>query len=345
MVKISVIVPIYKVPLEYLRACFDSLLAQTLSECEFIVVSDGAPEAECSICEEYATKSPRFKYFKREHVGVSTTRNFGINHAQGEYFAFVDSDDRITKDFCSTIWEKLQKWNSDILLFEQTFDNKKNNFTNKLFNDDIAQISDIQYRSLLRHLYFPRRNDGPILIRTCCQIYRAAFIKENKLQFNPNLNYSEDQFFNLNAFLKTSKISYLANPIYIQTLRNNSLSSSYKPNYEKEVLFYLNEIHNIAETNPNLLNINLFYNRTIQCILYTLDKCIYRPDKNISINQRKTTFLSFLNNLYCKESLSYFEKNSFSFSERIACYLCKKKSFWTLLLISKKWHIQRIFEK
>lgn len=52
--KVSIIVPIYKVPLEYLRACLDSLAAQTVQECEFVVVSDGAPEAECSVCEEYA---------------------------------------------------------------------------------------------------------------------------------------------------------------------------------------------------------------------------------------------------------------------------------------------------
>ena len=342
MPKLSIIIPVYKVPQNYLRACFTSLLEQTMSESEFILVSDGAPKAECTICKEYAKKDSRFKFFQCEHAGVSATRNFGIEQAHGEYIAFVDSDDRITKDFCSIVWEKTQKWRSDILLFEQTFDNKKNNFTNNLFNNDINQISDIQYKSLLRRLYFPQRNDGSTLIRTCCQAYRTAFIKENHLQFNSYLNYSEDQFFNLNAFLKTSKISYLANPIYIQTLRNNSLSNSYKPNYEKEVLFYLNEIHNIAETHPNLINTNLFYNRTIQCILYTLDKCIFRPDKNISIKQRKSSFLSFFNNLYCKESLSYFEKKYFSISEKILCFLCKHRLFVPLLIISKKWHRNKI---
>lgn len=346
MLKLSIIIPVYKVPQKYLRECLNSLFTQTMPECEFIIVSDGAPKAEKSICEEYTKKDSRFKFFQREHAGVSVTRNYGIEQAQGEYIAFVDSDDRISKDFCSIICKKTQKWNSDILLFEQTFSKEKHIPTNNLFNKDIPRLSDIQYRSLLKRLYFPQRNDGSTLIRTCCQAYRTTFIKENHLQFNSRLNYSEDQFFNLNAFIKTYKISYFANhPIYIQTIRKNSLSNSYKPNYEKEVLFYLNEIHNIAETYPYFFNINLFYNRAIQCILYTLDKCIFRPDKKISIAERKSSFFSFLNNLYCKESLSYFEKKSFSNSERIACYLCKKKAFWTLFLVSKKWHIQRIFEK
>ena len=64
---ISVIVPVYKVPLDYLRVCLESLFAQTLQESEFIIISDGASEAECSICEEYARKDSRFKFFKNAY--------------------------------------------------------------------------------------------------------------------------------------------------------------------------------------------------------------------------------------------------------------------------------------
>ena len=69
-IKVSVIIPVYKVPLEYLRTCLDSLVAQTMHECEFIVVSDGAPEAECSICEEYVARDCRFKFFSASVNGV-----------------------------------------------------------------------------------------------------------------------------------------------------------------------------------------------------------------------------------------------------------------------------------
>ena len=115
----SIIIPVYKVPLEYLRACFDSLVAQTMQESEFIIVSDGAPEAECSVCEEFTKKDSRFKFYKCNHAGVSAARNFGINQVQGEYITFVDSDDKITPNFCSSIYNKAYKWDSDILLFEQ----------------------------------------------------------------------------------------------------------------------------------------------------------------------------------------------------------------------------------
>ena len=116
--KVSVIVPVYKVPLEYLRECLGSLAAQTLQESEFIIVSDGAPKEECSICDEYATKDIRFKFFKREHAGVSTTRNYGIAQALGEYITFVDADDWIDKSTLQEIYTFVKKNNSDILTMD-----------------------------------------------------------------------------------------------------------------------------------------------------------------------------------------------------------------------------------
>lgn len=345
MLYISIIVPVYKVPTKFLQASLESLAAQTMQECEFILVSDGAPKAECSICEEYANRDSRFKFFRREHAGVSATRNYGINQAKGEYITFVDSDDKITENFCEVIFKKAKEWNSDILLFDHISQNRNDINHYHLYEHDISEASSIQYKDMLTKLYFPTGNNGLILAGVCCKAYRQSFIKENHLQFQPELHYSEDQFFCLNAFFKTNKISYLANsPFYIQVCRYNSASQTYKVNYEKEIYFYLESINSISKTHSDLISAELFYNRTIQCILYTLDKCIYRPDKNISIIQRKSIFLSFLNNPYCKESLINFNKNYFSLTEKIACHLCNKKSFWTLFLISKKWHIQRMLE-
>ena len=148
-INISVIIPVFTVPLEYMRACFDSLKNQTMQECEFVVVSDGAPEEESSICEEYVNKDARFKFFRREHAGVSAARNFGIEHAQGEYIVFVDSDDKTTKDFCSAIYSSAKKWNSDILLFEQNLENRNTVSTFSLFKHDIPLVSNLQYKNLI----------------------------------------------------------------------------------------------------------------------------------------------------------------------------------------------------
>ena len=94
MPTISIIVPIYKVE-PYLRRCVDSILDQTFSDFELILVDDGSPDNCGSICEEYAAKDERVKVIHKPNGGLSSARNAGLNMAQGDYIGFVDSDDYI----------------------------------------------------------------------------------------------------------------------------------------------------------------------------------------------------------------------------------------------------------
>ena len=83
---ISVIVPIYKTEL-YLRKCVDSLINQTYTNLEIILVDDGSPDGCPQICDEYAAKDSRIKVIHKENGGVSAARNFGLDHASGDYIA------------------------------------------------------------------------------------------------------------------------------------------------------------------------------------------------------------------------------------------------------------------
>lgn len=94
MPKISIIVPIYKVE-PYLRRCVDSILNQTFTDFECILVDDGSPDNCPQICDEYAKKDTRIKVIHKANGGLSDARNAGIDIAQGEYLGFVDSDDWI----------------------------------------------------------------------------------------------------------------------------------------------------------------------------------------------------------------------------------------------------------
>ncbi|MDY6331775.1 MAG: glycosyltransferase family 2 protein [Fibrobacter sp.] len=339
MLAVSFIVPVYKVPLEYLRTCLNSLIAQTMQECEFILVSDGAPEAECSICEEYATKDSRFKFFKQKHAGVSAARNYGIEQSQGDYIIFVDSDDQVDKALCSSIYSRAKKWDSDIILFEYSHKNKSKIFSHSIYNTDIPGITSSERNHLINEVCFATKNYSLILLGVCCKAYKRTFLNKNKLTFDTRFCYSEDQFFCLNTLLKTKKISYIASALYQQNYRIDSASFSYKENYEKEVFCYLDSFKKVIEQNN--LSSNFTYNRAIQCILYTLDKCIFRPAPNLTISMRKKLFNDFLNYSICKDSLRLFDKNKFKFSERCLCFLCKYRLFFPLLLISKKWHWDR----
>lgn len=231
MIKVSVIVPVYKVPLKYLRACLDSLTAQTLQECEFIVVSDGAPEAECAICEEYVKKDSRFKFFKREHAGVSTARNYGIQQAQGEYVTFVDSDDIIQENAIELWYKYAKKWNSDILATNMAeIPVGRDNFEKNLWQSRLKTfINKLEKESILQE--FVHSKEKSIPRGACGKLYRHLFLLENNLFFDAELKIGEDLLFNLLCFNKATNISYLPTISYLYRANPYSATRAFNPNF------------------------------------------------------------------------------------------------------------------
>ena len=110
---ISIIVPVYNVE-EYLKQCLDSILEQTFSDYEVILVNDGSTDNSGLICQEYAKKDSRIRYFEKENGGLSDARNYGIEQAQGEYLTFVDSDDFLDKMHLNVLYTALVSNNVDI---------------------------------------------------------------------------------------------------------------------------------------------------------------------------------------------------------------------------------------
>ena len=95
---ISVIVPVYKVE-QYLPACINSILAQTYTDFELILVDDGSPDNCGAICDSYAARDPRIRVIHQENMGLSGARNSGMDVAKGEYITFIDSDDLVVPQY------------------------------------------------------------------------------------------------------------------------------------------------------------------------------------------------------------------------------------------------------
>lgn len=110
---ISVIVPVYKVE-PYLRECIDSILAQTYTDFELILVDDGSPDNCGKICDEYAEKDARIIVIHQENQGLSAARNAGLDVMRGEYVAFVDSDDLIHTRFLELHYETIVDYQAEV---------------------------------------------------------------------------------------------------------------------------------------------------------------------------------------------------------------------------------------
>ena len=99
----SIIIPVYNSE-KALRRCLDSILAQTMTDYECLLIDDGSTDSSGRICDEYAAKDERFRVFHKENGGVSSARNVGLDNAKGEWITFVDSDDSVEESFLESLY-------------------------------------------------------------------------------------------------------------------------------------------------------------------------------------------------------------------------------------------------
>lgn len=114
---ISVIIPVYKTPEEYLRSCIESVLKQTIQDFEMILVEDGSPDECGSICDEYARVDKRIIVIHQKNAGPSAARNAGLKIAQGKYLTFLDSDDMLKETAWEIVVALFKKYNVDCVVF------------------------------------------------------------------------------------------------------------------------------------------------------------------------------------------------------------------------------------
>ena len=212
---ISIIVPIYNSE-KWLKRCIDSLIKQTYTDIEILLINDGSIDSSLEICNLYAKKDNRIVVIDKKNSGVSATRNMGIEIAKGEYIQFVDSDDYIDEKMCEMLVNAIENvdmamcgmriWRNGVVLREPHLGNGI--YTLK---DNI----DIYFK--LRKI-----NLGP-----CNKLYRKELIKNN---FIENVALGEDTIFVLDYIKNVNKIVVLSECLYNVVLDNANSLNKNKPN-------------------------------------------------------------------------------------------------------------------
>lgn len=217
MTAISVIVPIYKAENKLLK-CLKSLESQSWNDFEALLIDDGSPDNCGKIIDEYAKKDSRFKAFHKQNGGVSSARQFGIDHSTGKYSIQVDPDDWVESDMLKDLYFEAEKSKADIVICDFYEDSDKGL---KYFSE---RPSSLAYPFLLHSLF--EKLHGFVwnkLIRLSC--YRKYNVR-----FPQELSFCEDQYV-IASFLKHKKISVAYLPkAYYHYCRNygeDSLSKSY----------------------------------------------------------------------------------------------------------------------
>ncbi len=239
--KYSIIIPVYNTE-KYLNKCIDSVLNQTYSNIEIIIINDGSTDKSLELCNQY--KDQRIKLFTHENRGVSYTRNIGIDNATGEYIIFVDSDDYIENNAIELINEKIQNSDLDLIQFAfSTFEAEempiaKNVFTEKVISDSINEkINYMIEREVINSIW-----------NKC---YNTNILNKNSIRFAEDIKIGEDLIFNLEYFSYISNFDILNVNLYNYRLNvANSLTKKYNEN--KYVM--LMKVNDILEKFANKYN-------------------------------------------------------------------------------------------
>lgn len=212
MAELSVIVPIYNVE-KYLERCIDSILAQTYTDFELILVNDGSPDRCFEIMEQYAKKDSRIVIIHQENKGVSAARNAGLKIARGRYIGFVDPDDWIDKEMYKTMIERLDETESDIACCNWDIYNEKMNRKEHGVQGMPTIMSNEEF--LMHYFDLPRTVGGTV--------WNKLFLKKNITEmFDENMTMGEDAVFSAHCCLNSNKVVYLNNVFYHNYERNNS---------------------------------------------------------------------------------------------------------------------------
>lgn len=185
--KISIIVPVYNVE-KFLPQCLDSILAQTYTDYELILVDDGSKDRSPTICDDYAARDNRISVVHKSNGGVSAARNTGIEAARGEYITFIDSDDYISPDYLEAFFQAASPaLPTDALIVHKGIE--------PFFDDGSTDVH------CLPDSAFPIRNPFEyselylLLLGPCLKLYRRSIITESHVRFNTALSNGEDRIF------------------------------------------------------------------------------------------------------------------------------------------------------
>lgn len=277
--KFSIIIPCYKVE-KYLSECVDSVLSQTFTDYEIILVDDGSPDRVPEICDEYAKKDNRIRVIHQKNGGLSRARNAGISAAKGEYLVCIDSDDYIAKnDVLARVAEKT-KSGTDVVLYgyQKLFESN-----NSLGGCDVPILDGVCATS---KMLFSVLGNNSYCGTAWTKAVKLSILHEHKIEFSPGM-ISEDIDWYLHLMCYAKTFDSINDVAIIYRQRPGSISHSAKIDSLKDNLWILeNWPERIKKTVRDqttidaLMSVMAFYYANAMVLFSGYDKKLSAPYKD-----------------------------------------------------------------
>lgn len=300
---ISIIVPVYNVE-KYLENCIDSILQQSYSNIEIVIVDDGSEDLSGSICDQYLQKDNRVKVIHQKNGGLSSARNTGLANSSGKYVTFIDSDDYVHPQMIEVLYKNLIETSADISACEYKKTEKTHLEFEKLPKQEKCVWDSIQAMKM----YYASRISGV----SCCKLYKRKILEKRKF---PEGKIHEDEFTTMFYLFYADKIVHTTLQLYYYFCRENSIMNAKFDKKRMDVLdAYMDRIHLYEKYNLIdllVLEVNYYIYAVIglyaSCVRYRIEgrvrkevfkrgEEVYKTYKQYVLSNNKIVFRIFMIN-------------------------------------------------
>lgn len=262
---ISVVVPMYNAS-KFIKKCIEHLIHQTYTNLEILVIDDGSSDGCGKIIKEYAKKDKRIRLITQKNTGVSTASNVGLLAAKGEYIHIHDHDDFVNLDYFEKMAKAAELTNADILCGE--VNQPRYNFP--VF-DKIEILTSLSDKILIT-----RANKFNPAWR---YVYKTAFLKKNKILFEPCIQGPQDIIFSKTAIILANTIATVPGAVYNVINTPTALGKKTKKEKTKEQINIWNKYHKFV-MDHNATELLNFPEKPYHTDYYKIfNKTIFRCDK------------------------------------------------------------------
>lgn len=239
---LSIIVPVYNGE-QYLRECFDSIISQSYSDFELILINDGSKDGSGDICDEYAAKHENIKVMHKENGGVTAARRDGLKNASGRFVTFVDCDDWIDSDMYEKMLAKAEDYNADAVICSIVYETDsgavkhKNTVESGLYNKE--KLVTEFYPKILFDFDVCLPGVNPSL---CNKIFKKELLENVIFKVNDTISYGEDALCTYPALMDSESIYVMEESFYHYRKNDDSVTHRYDSTLLKKFLMLAEEM-------------------------------------------------------------------------------------------------------
>lgn len=330
---VSVIVPVYNCE-KYIENCVNSIIAQSYSKVEIILVNDGSTDKSEEICMGLEKRYSSVIFFSQVNSGVSVARNNGLSHSNGEFVMFVDADDEVDSELIYTLIKSMDE-RTDVVCCSYSILGM--NQREDMFSNDIHATTPYEkavfYKQLMDVTYGHPRTNATAIGVPWGKLYRKSIFEQNNLWFDSRLRRMQDNIMVMEAFCFARKVIYINAPLYAYRVDHISSYRTYSYSYQV-YLDVLEKRHEFFKKHPEFLSGDVYgyyFYEHLNFLMMSIHYIV--AQREMTRREKITTIKEVCENQIYSDVLRRKNSSVLSVKQQIQCFLYRHKMYSLLFEI------------